>query len=261
MTELLLDEVRRRVKEHADKERTTFSLAGIRALLNALDVTQAARPSAAPDDFEKTRTLRKNLAQPFKDNDAPASPSAEAAQPVADDALAAYRAENAKHGWTGRGLSFDGGCLNLGKDGSAEFVFDMDDCDPYYEEGKSLMLAKVPASEIEFLRDYLVKAFPATLASPSAEAAQPVAQPVALKRYGLMFMNGAPYIGEKANGGYVNYNDVAALAQPQGELREALEELQSALSWWDIRPDINNQNKVFKAARNAAAALTGRTAG
>jgi hypothetical protein len=111
-----------------------------------------------------------------------ASPSAEAAQPVAQwhpgvmralsekstqtsDAIVAYKAENAKNGWTGRGLYFDGGCLNLGKDGSAEFVFDMDDCDPYYEEGKSLMLAKVPASEIEFLRDYLVKAFPAAALS------------------------------------------------------------------------------------------------
>jgi hypothetical protein len=48
---------------------------------------------------------------------------------------------------------------------------------------------------------------------------------------------------------------------PQGELRAALAELQSALFWWDIRPDVKNQNEVFKAARNAVAVLAGRKDG
>jgi hypothetical protein len=89
---------------------------------------------------------------------APSPPTEEA---PAMPGVEAYKAENAEHGWTGRGFAFDGGCLNLDSKGNAEFVFDMDDCDPYYEEGKSLMLAKVPASEVEELRDQLVKAFPA----------------------------------------------------------------------------------------------------
>jgi hypothetical protein len=113
MTELPLDEVRRRVKEHADKERTTFSLAGIRALLNALDATPAS--SAAPtlgdplyaayltwlngDDGDTViASLREvlpdindhtagmaviNVARALSALSALASPSAEAAQPVA----------------------------------------------------------------------------------------------------------------------------------------------------------------------------------
>jgi hypothetical protein len=85
------------------------------------------------------------------------------------DSVEAYKVENAKHGWTGRSFAFAGGCINLDRHGNAEFVFDMDECDPYYEEGKSLMLAKVPASEIVELRDLFIKTFPDTT-SPSVEA-------------------------------------------------------------------------------------------
>jgi hypothetical protein len=86
-----------------------------------------------------------------------------------------------------------------------------------------------------------------------------------IKRYGLMFMNGTPYIGEKATGRYVNYNDVAALSQPQGELREALADL---VSWfdggpssygpWIIKAGPYGADEAVEAAR---AALAGRTAG
>jgi hypothetical protein len=81
---------------------------------------------------------------------------------------------------------------------------------------------KEASDTIAGMIDHLRKYEDAALASPSAEAAQPVA----IKRYGLMFMNGTPYIGEKAGGSYVDYNDVAAL---QGELREALK----AVARWD----------------------------
>jgi hypothetical protein len=102
--------------------------------------------------------------------------------------------------------------------------------------------------------------------TPSAEAAQPVA----LKRYGLMFMNGTPYIGEKPNGRYVEYNDVAALSQPQGELREALDaKIRERIRVFllvreSARADdypwaqLNDATDIFRAID---AALAGRTAG
>src|SRR5687767_2551215 len=85
--------------------------------------------------------------------------------------VATYKAENAKNGWNGRGLAFDGGCLNLSSEGAAEFVFRMDETTPLYEEGRDYLIARIPADEIEFLRDYLMKAFPA--ASPAGN--EPVA--------------------------------------------------------------------------------------
>jgi hypothetical protein len=82
--------------------------------------------------------------------------------------------------------------------------------------------AEYLANAVKIVQSERAKRYLSALASPSAEAAQPVA----IKRYGLMFMNGTPYIGEKAGGSYVDYNDVAAL---QGELREALK----AVARWD----------------------------
>jgi DNA-binding transcriptional MerR regulator len=62
---LALDEVRRRVKEHADKERTTFSLAGIRALLEALDAQPQGELREALDGL---RAIRPKLAVVLLEN-------------------------------------------------------------------------------------------------------------------------------------------------------------------------------------------------
>lgn len=58
--------------------------------------------------------------------------------------------------WTGACLGFEGGCLNLKiPQGSAEFVFREDELEVIEEEGRTLFIARLPASEVRAVHRHL----------------------------------------------------------------------------------------------------------
>lgn len=71
-------------------------------------------------------------------------------------AIDAYKAENAKHGWSGRNFGMQGAHLSLDRSGNAMILFKEEDLH-YDESGPYIALS---ASEVIELRDYLADAFP-----------------------------------------------------------------------------------------------------
>jgi len=98
-------------------------------------------------------------------HEAPSNPPTD--QMVGDEPspIDAYKAENAKHGWSGRNFGMQGAHLSLDRNGNAMILFKEEDLQ-YDESGPYIALS---ASETVELRDYLVDAFPSALSAPEAE--------------------------------------------------------------------------------------------
>jgi hypothetical protein len=136
-------------------------------------------------------------------------------------------------------------------------------------------------SVISITKDDLRFALEAALASPSAEAAQPVAMDwphlVQLGRCLGLFASGIKAVGEwskfyqseydKANLALQEvFKELAALSQPQGELREALTQVEGACLRIEMvsqamRKGDPSSGLLNEAVATIRAALAGRTAG
>lgn len=143
------------VRQEAAVVELVEALTQIRAAYQAAKYVPGDYPVMPAKPAEFMRAVGKILSA----SQAPATPDA---LPASKEAVAAYKAKNAKHGWIGRGFSFDPGFLNLGREGDGNIGFA--ESDMQYERddetGKDYVYCNVPASEFLALRDYLNEAFP-----------------------------------------------------------------------------------------------------